>query len=221
MAHLPAASPVLRFGAPRVRLTPRRALKITTLESDDSSSKLVHGLFRPRRGPLHVVGTICLDATVVAAVLALTALGIGPHFANYRTLTMLTASMRPAYPPGSIVVVTEEPVSTLKPGDVITFHAPTPNRPVVTHRVVTVEREGAATRVTTRGDANNAADPWGEFAINSATVWRARGEIPLAGHAIANLRRPEVQLVLTRALPLTLLAWLLVSVWRRDDAATA
>lgn len=122
------------------------------------------------------------------------------------------------YPPGSVVVVTEAPVSALRAGDVLTFHAPTPDRPVVTHRVMEVNRVGDVTRVITKGDANNANDPWGEFAIQGSTVWRARADIPAVGFALANLRRPAVQLVMTRYLPLLLLGWLLVSVWRRDDA---
>ena len=213
--HLPGharlrPAPTLRFGAPRLAPLHRTRTPAPT--------PVAHGLFRPRRKPLRIVGLVALDAVVLAAILALAALGIAPHLANYRTLTMLTASMRPAYPPGSIVVVTEQPVSTLRSGDVITFHAPTPDRPVVTHRVLEVERVGSTTRVVTKGDANNAEDPWGEFAINGSTVWKAKGAVPGAGLLLANLRRPEVQLVMTRVMPLGLLVWLLASVWRRDDA---
>lgn len=200
----------LRFGEPRVRVRPPRAPRPYTPP---------RGLFRPRRRPVRTAALLILDVAVTAAILALVALGIGPHVYEYRTLTMLTASMRPHYPPGSVVVVTPTPASSLVPGDVITFHAPTEDRRVVTHRVTAVEHDGSQVRVVTKGDANNADDPWGEFVINGSTVWKARGAVPLVGHAVAHLRRPEVQFVMTRGLPLLLLGWLLVSVWRSDDAS--
>ncbi len=176
-----------------------------------------HGLFRKRR-PLRRTAVVALDLVGLIAVLALGALAVGPHIAGYRTLTMLTASMRPHFPPGAVVVVTEEPASNLKAGDVITFNAPTPDRPVVTHRVTSVDHTGAKPKVVTKGDANNADDPWGAFTIDAPTVWRARGAVPLAGHAIAALRDPNAQLALTRVVPLMLLGWLLISVWRPDDS---
>ncbi len=202
--------PSLRFGVSRLSVRDLRALARVPGPA--------HGLFRPRKRPMHVLGVLGLDVLMLVGIVAFAALGIGPHVANYRTLTMLTASMRPSFPPGSIVVVTEAPVSTLRAGDVITFHAPIEDRRVVTHRVVEVNRVGDVTKVITKGDANNANDPWGEFAIKGSTVWKARGDVPLAGHALASLRRPQVQLVMTRGLPLALLLWLLASVWRRDDA---
>jgi len=221
LRHAPAAAPAADVSPALVRSPERGRPFCRTPPLRFSAPRPAHGLFRPRRRPLHVVGVVGLDVVVLAAVVAFAALGVGPHVANYRTLTMLTASMRPAYPPGSIVVVTEAPASTLRAGDVITFNAPTPDRPVVTHRVVEVNRVGVVTRVITKGDANNANDPWGEFAITGTTVWKARGDVPLAGHAVANLRRPEVQLALTRVLPVALLVWLLVSVWRPAGRADA
>lgn len=176
-----------------------------------------HGLFR-KRHPLRRTAMLSLDLVGAAAVLAFGGLAIGPHVAEYRTLTMLTGSMRPHFPPGSVVVVTEAPTSTLQAGDVITFNAPTEDKRVVTHRVTSVDRSGAKPKVITKGDANNADDPWGPFTIDSPTVWQARGAVPFAGHAIATLRDPRVQLAMTRVIPLLLLGWLLVSVWRPDDS---
>lgn len=176
------------------------------------------GLFRKRR-PLRRTAIVLLDLVVLVALLALGGLAVGPHLAGYRTLTMLTASMRPHFPAGSIVVVSESPTSSLRAGDVITFNAPTPDRPVVTHRVVSVDHSGTASRVVTKGDANNADDSWGKFAIEEDTVWLARGAVPYAGYAVAALRNPRAQLALVWVLPGVLLAWLLISVWRPDDAA--
>ena len=176
-----------------------------------------HGLFRKRQ-PLRRTAVVALDLVGLVGVLAFGGLAVGPHVAEYRTLTMLTGSMRPHFPPGSVVVVAEKPASTLKAGDVITFNAPTEDRRVVTHRVTSVDHSGTKPKVVTKGDNNNADDPWGPFTIESPTVWQAKGAVPFAGHVIATLRDPQVQLATTRVVPILLLGWLLISVWRPDDS---
>ena len=161
-----------------------------------------------RRDLARATAVLLVGAAVFTAV---------PAAAGWNDSTS-TASMRPAFPPGSVVVVTEAPASTLKQGDVITFHVPDDDRRVVTHRVMSVRQVDGTIRVITKGDANNADDPWGEFAIKGDSVWKARGAVPFVGQVLATLRQPHVQLVMTKGLPLVLLVWLLASVWRRDDA---
>lgn len=163
------------------------------------------------------VATLALNVVVVAAVLVFLVLAIGPRTGQYRTLTMLTGSMAPQYPTGSVVVVTPAPADSLRPGQVVVFQAPTADRQVVTHRVVSVDRSGPRPVMTTRGDANPAVDPW-QSVVEDDVVWRARFAVPYAGEAIASLHTPAGRLALTQALPLNLLAWLLLAVWRPDSA---
>ena len=152
---------------------------------------------------------------VALVLLAFLGLAVGPQTGLYRTTTMLTGSMRPAYPPGSVLLLTREPVSALAPGHVVTFHAPTEDRRVVTHRLVSIDRSGERPVMVTKGDANPGVDPW-RAAVNGETVWRVRAVIPQAGTAIRLMRDPLVQLLLTRWLPGLLLLVLLVSVWRPE-----
>lgn len=170
---------------------------------------------RTARQQWETAARLLLNAVVVAAVLAFAGLALGPRTGEYRTLTMLTGSMTPAFPTGSVVVVSPQPVEDLRAGQVITFHAPTPDRRVVTHRVVSVDRSGATPVVVTKGDANAAPDPW-RAVLSDDVVWRARFAVPLLGDVIRLARQPAAQLVLTRALPAVLLGWLLVAVWRKD-----
>ncbi len=163
------------------------------------------------------VGPLVLDVVVVVAVLGFLVLAIGPRTGQYRTLTMLTGSMAPQYPTGSVVVVTPEAADSVEPGQVVVFQAPTADRHVVTHRVVSVDRSGPRPVLTTKGDANLAADPW-QSVLQDDVVWRARLAVPRAGQAIAALRTPAASLALTLALPLNLLAWLLLAVWRPEGA---
>lgn len=177
-------------------------------------------LFRPRRHPFRATARLGLNLVVVVALLALAGLAVGPRTGEYRTLTMLTGSMRPHYPPGSVVLVTAEKPSSLRPGQVVTFVAPTEDRRVVTHRVVSVRyaKDGRPI-IETKGDANNGKDPWGEALVTDDTVWRARAAVPYAGRAIVWLRQPRVRVLLVWALPAVLLAWILASVWRPDADA--
>jgi signal peptidase I len=150
-----------------------------------------------------------------AAMLALVA---GPRLLEYRTLTMLTDSMAPAIERGDLVVVVPVDPHTLTAGDVITYHAPLPGRPVVTHRIEQVQRGGDRPVLRTRGDANRAGDPW-LVRLDGGPAWRMQAVVPRAGWAIMYLRAVPSWLG-TLLLPLLLLA---LGAWRvlRAPAATA
>ncbi len=162
-----------------------------------------------------VAGTAIVNLAVLLALVALLGLAIGPHTGAYRTTTMLTGSMRPLYPPGSVLVITPQKASDLAPGQVITYNAPIEDRRVVTHRVIAVDHTGPYPVMETKGDANNGPDPW-KATVKSDTVWRVQGVVPHVGRAIQLLRDPRAQLVLTRGLPAVLLLSLLVSLWRPE-----
>lgn len=154
-------------------------------------------------------------AAVAVAAIVFALLVIGPHTGRYRTLTVLTASMRPSYPPGSVVVVVPTPVSQVREGDVITYAIPVDDHHIVTHRVVEVVRPGV---VKTRGDANSTADPW-VAQLQGTTAWTVRAAVPGLGYLIHALRGP-VRRVLT--LPLLTLVGLVIgfgAIWRKPADA--
>lgn len=76
-------------------------------------------------------------------------------------LSVLTGSMRPDLPPGTLVVITPVPVEEIGVGDVITFQIESGRPEVATHRVVarSVDSASGEVRFTTQGDANNTPDP--------------------------------------------------------------
>jgi signal peptidase I len=153
------------------------------------------------------------------AILAFAGLAVGPHVFGYRTMTMLTASMAPEIEPGDVTVVTPVAVSEVTEGMVISYHIPIDDRRVVTHRVVSVERGPAGTvTVQTKGDANEAIDPW-KATLRGDTAYQVRAVIPEIGTAIQALRTPVVAPVLLYGAPTLLVGWLLLSIWRptRDE----
>ncbi|SEK84014.1 signal peptidase, endoplasmic reticulum-type [Blastococcus sp. DSM 46786] len=148
------------------------------------------------------------------AVLAFAVLAVGPHVLGYRTMTMLTASMAPEIEPGDITVATPIDVTELTEGMVITYHMPVGDRSLVTHRVVSVDlAEDGSVTVQTKGDANEAVDPW-TAGLEGDTVYQVRAVIPEFGHLVQLLRTPVVNQVLLYGAPALLAGWLLLTIWR-------
>lgn len=162
---------------------------------------------------ISLLGRVVLVTVLVVAVALLVFLAIGPRLAPYRTVTMLTGSMRPTIPPGAVVVDVAEPVSQLRAGQVISFEAPVAGHPVVTHRVVAVERRDGRVLIRTRGDANTGNDPW-VAVVHGDTVWRVRAVVPVLGDVIRMLRSGAMHVLVVWVLPAAALLWFLVGVWR-------
>ena len=96
--------------------------------------------------------------TAAVALLALTL--VGAKFAGFRALTVMSGSMEPEYPVGSMIYVRPVDYKSLKVGDVISYVADN-NKTIVTHRIVAIEidkKDSSVLRFKTQGDANNSAD---------------------------------------------------------------
>lgn len=114
-------------------------------------------MFRARRlgwaGQL-VAWTVILGAVGVLAVAVLV-----PRVAGATPYSVLTGSMRPDLPPGTLAVVRPTAFEDIVVGDVITYQLVSGEPAVVTHRVVGVGVDLTGERVlTTQGDANTVAD---------------------------------------------------------------
>jgi signal peptidase I len=152
-------------------------------------------------------------ALLFGSGLVLTALGIGPRTGAYRTLTVLTGSMNPAIPAGSMVLVTPEPSSEVRVGQIITYSIPTEDHRVVSHRVVEVLERSPSLVIRTKGDANETPDPW-LARVEDPTVWQVRTVIPGLGTAIRWLRSPVVHRVTVFMVPAFLAMLWLADIWR-------
>jgi len=153
-------------------------------------------------------------AVVALSFCVLVLLGIGPRVLGYRTVTVLTGSMRPSMPIGSMVITTREPVAKLHVGDVLVYQAPIADHRVVSHRVVSIRTVEGAYVVQTKGDANASPDPW-LARIDSASVWRVRAVIPGVGTAVRALRGRSAHVALLYLVPFMLAAIWLSEIWRR------
>ncbi|MDH6280825.1 signal peptidase I [Prescottella agglutinans] len=103
-----------------------------------------------------VVSWLLLIAMV--GILALTI--VIPRLTGSTPYTVLTSSMEPTYPPGTLIVVKPQDQQSLQVGDAITYQWESGKPEVVTHRIVTVQRTSdGELRFTTQGDNNSAPDP--------------------------------------------------------------
>jgi signal peptidase len=173
------------------------------------------------RFPLRSWGGAAGDLGLLVALTAVATLVVGPVFGLYRTVTVLSGSMRPTFNPGDMIIVSPEPMRDLLVGEVITFQIPTVGHPVETHRVVSILRAGSEPIVRTKGDANNAVDPW-QAELHGPTLWRYRFRLPALGYPLLLLRSPWIHWATTLLLPLLLALWGLARLWRpaHDTAAT-
>lgn len=135
---------------------------------------------RPRR-VLSFVGQVAAWSVilVVGAVLAIAV--VIPRVGGATPYTVLTGSMSPSMPPGTLAVVRPVAAEDIGVGTVITYQLHSGQPTVVTHRVVAVGVNAEGDRVfTTRGDANNAADaaPVRPVQVRGA-LWYA---VPKLGH---------------------------------------
>lgn len=117
--------------------------------------------------------TVVVWGVLLVAVAALLAAVLVPRVAGATPYTVLTGSMRPHYPPGTLVVIRPTDPDRIEVGDVVTYQLESGRPTVVTHRVVAVAVRTDGERVfTTRGDANDVADQEPVRAVQiRGTLW--------------------------------------------------
>jgi signal peptidase len=156
------------------------------------------------------------NGALVFGILVLIGLAVGPKLSLYRTVTVLSGSMRPTFDPGDVILVTPEPTRDLRLGQIITYQIPTGAKQVESHRVVRILRHGNTPIVQTRGDANTGLDPW-QAELHGGTLWRFRFRIPLLGYPILALRTHIAHLLLVIVFPILFALYALAEVWRPRD----
>jgi signal peptidase I len=156
-------------------------------------------------------GVLALAVGILATVT------LGPRLGLLQVETVLSGSMEPRFQPGDVLVVVPEPLRDVRAGQILSFHTPTPDHRVETHRVVRVIHPGPHPIIVTKGDANSAPDPW-HARLRGTTVWRMVAVVPKAGSLIRTLREPWVHAVAVLLVPLLLAAAALRSIWRPAPA---
>jgi len=166
---------------------------------------------------LRSTANVVLRLVAILSLAVFLVIAVGPRTGKFQVLTVLTGSMTPTAPQGSMAFVAPKSRSDLHVGDVLTYAIPVEDHHVVTHRVIEVRRTNHTTVVRTKGDANKAADPW-IAELHDRTVWTERFAVPYLGRAIAALRSPLAHR-LGQLAPILLAVAFLRNLWRKEEAA--
>lgn len=122
----------------------------------------------------------CWVVVLVATALLLAAVLV-PRVAGATPYTVLTGSMKPDLPPGTLVVARPVAPDEIGIGSVVTYQVSSGQPVVVTHRVVSqgIGQDGQPVFLT-QGDANDAPDEtWVQVAQVRGEVWYA---VPYLGY---------------------------------------
>ena len=163
-------------------------------------------MFSNRCAIVLIVASLFVLLTVV-----MTPSGQVPQVMGFSILQVLTGSMEPTIPEGSMLLIQETDPKSLQPGDIISFFSPDPSLDgaLNTHRIQQVVAESDTLEFITKGDANFLEDQQpvaaqqvvgkvifisptlGKFVrlISNPLVFGLAILLPLAAMLIANLVR--------------------------------
>ena len=111
------------------------------------------------RGLLYYIGLGASAALLIAVVMLALVLIVVPKVAGATPLTVLTASMEPLYPPGTLIYVLPVKPAQIRLGDVITYQIESGNPAVISHRVIAINSPADGKRTfILKGDNNSNPD---------------------------------------------------------------
>jgi len=152
------------------RVDPHRA------ESDTAAS-----------GTLRHYLSVALSGAVLLLVLALAVVTIAlPAVVGGRPFTVLTQSMEPGLPPGTLIVTHPVAPADIRIGDVLTYQMQSGEPAVISHRVVekSIAGDGTVTFVT-KGDNNDLPDEAPVQAVQVVgTLWYSVPSLGYVNNAI-------------------------------------
>lgn len=123
---------------------------------------------------------VAVSVSLFILMLGLAVLAVAiPLATNSVPMTVLTSSMEPNYPPGTLIIVKPVEADDVRIGDVLTYQLRSGEPEVVTHRVISISTSTAGERsFVLQGDNNSAPDdPIKEIQIRGK-LWYS---LPLIG----------------------------------------
>lgn len=114
---------------------------------------------------------LLLLAFALLVVGAITVVVVLPRATHGSALTVLTGSMTPGIPVGSVVIVRPVDPGTLKVGDIATYQVAPGKAEYITHRIVRINAKKSPEVFRFKGDANRGPD------INPVPAGAIRGQV--------------------------------------------
>ena len=159
------------------------------------------------------IGQVIAWFVITAVVVMLAVCVVIPRIGGATPYSILTSSMEPDFPPGSLVVIKPVDTKDLKVGDVVTYQLKSGDPTVVTHRVVavTTTKQGGDLRFHTQGDANNTPDA--KLVLPEqikGKLWYSAPQLGRVTNLIDNAQRHAISVVIVGGL-LAYAAYMFVS----------
>lgn len=148
---------------------------------------------------------ILIVFAVIAAILIL------PVVFGCKSMAVVSGSMEPNIPVGSIVIVREADGDELAVGDVITYAMS--GNTMVTHRITAIDRDARC--VTTKGDANEVSD--GNPVAFSDIVGKELFHVPFLGYLTIYIKTPLGIVGVCGVMIVLILLNFLPSVFEKDE----
>lgn len=135
---------------------------------------------------MKVFNKICsiLSTLILIVFAAVAAVMILPIVFGCKSMAVVSGSMEPAIPVGSIIIVNEVESEELEVGDVISYKMS--GGTMVTHRIVSIDTENSC--VTTKGDANDVED--GNPVAFNDIVGKEVFHVPYLGYLSIYIKTP-------------------------------
>lgn len=161
-----------------------------------------------------------MTTILVAIVVLLAILLVGPRLVGMQVFVVLSGSMEPTYQTGSVIYVKDVDPMTLTEGDPVTFRAAEDT--IVTHRIIEVipdDTDPNNQYFRTKGDANEVED--GGVTACDYIVGKPVFTIPQLGYLAAYIQEPPGMYVAISAAAGMMLLVLLIDSFTEDKEASA
>ena len=114
---------------------------------------------------------LVLLAFMLLVAAAITVVIVLPRASNGAALTVLTGSMTPTIPVGSVVIVRPVDPQTLEVGDIATYQVKPGQDVYITHRIIKIQQSDSGLSFIFKGDANRGRD------LTPVSPKQIRGEV--------------------------------------------
>ena len=154
-----------------------------------------------------------LSTILLIFLFALAVILIGPNLLGMKSLAVLSGSMEPKIPVGSIVIIYDVEPDELQTGDVITYNLG--GGTLVTHRVVEVDVDNQS--IITKGDANEVED--GAPVSFSQVVGKMKMHVPYLGYISIYIQTPLGIVAACGVLIVVILLTFLPEVFKKEETS--
>ncbi|MET8855845.1 MULTISPECIES: signal peptidase I [unclassified Streptomyces] len=166
-----------------------------------------------RRHWAHRVLSALLSLVVVLLAVGFAVAAVAVKSGKWEASSVLSGSMEPKLPTGSVVIAQRAPVTSLKVGDIVIFHRPDEPERQVVHRIVKITPSADGPVLETKGDANRTQDPW-HVRPEGDTAWIVRHDVPYIGYVTTSIRTETGFRVLLGAAAVLIVGGVVVLLWR-------